>query len=137
MNGRALAVVVLVVLLVSGCFLSSEPPSALVVNNSADLLHQVLVGSTVFSENLGNCNTGCATGSKDVASGINAIAVHSHSAADPAGAGSLGAFRKELVYAVNIRTLDGAYCAELWELRGTDVVFNEDETRRFVDTTCQ
>ena len=94
------------------------------------------VGSVTFSENLSYCSDGCSTGFSDVAEGTNTITVKQTSASASVSVGSLGSFQKGNSYAVNIRTVNGSYCAELWQRLNTAPFFNNDTTRVLISTTC-
>ena len=135
----------LVLLLLSGLVVSScdlitpteEAPQVQVVNSSDGLIDHVDVGSVTFRGPLSDCTGGCSTGFSDVLEGSQPVTVYHTATSIPVSLGSIGPLVAGSRYAVNIRSISGGYCAELWDRTGnTDPIFNDDTTRVLLSSSC-
>lgn len=111
-------------------------PSCQVVNNSGTLIHKVFVGGVEFTENLSYCGDGCSTGFLDVPLGSNNIQLQQTSGGTMLELGDIGPFENGRHHAVNIRTLGGEFCAELWHRTDTNSEFNNDTSRTLISGNC-
>jgi hypothetical protein len=110
-----------------------------VVNNSGGDIDHVDVGSVTFRNPLSECEgTGCSTPFFDVSEGSHPVTVYQTATSPPDSLGSIGGFVAGRQYALNIRSISGSYCAELWNRpRNTNgPVFNDDTTRVLVSSSC-
>lgn len=124
------------------------PATAQVANNSGGRIDHVNVGNVTFTQNLSYnttqygsdngsyCGDGCSTGFTEVAEGTGAITVSQTTTSGAVQLGSLGPFQKNKYFSVNIRRVNGNYCAELWLKLDTSTIFNLDTTRVLVSSTC-
>jgi len=151
----------LLLLLLSGVVVSScqsgdeattpieEAPGLQVVNNSGGRIDHVTVGSVTFTQNLSYntslfstdngsfCGDGCSTGFSDVSEGSHPVTVYQTATSTPVSLGSSGSVVAGGFYAVNIRSMSGSYCAELWDRTGnTSPIFNNDAVRVLLSSSC-
>lgn len=114
-----------------------DAPIAQVVNNSGMTIHQVKVGSTLFSANLSRCSDGCSTGFKDVRTGRNNIMVKISATGPWTRIGSLRGFETCKKYAVNIvKRPPRNLCAVLYQRFNTDPTFQADKTKKKLGREC-
>ncbi len=111
-----------------------RPPISQVTNNAGVDVAVAKVGDVEFVENLSGCGDGCSTGFEDVLAGDNVISVQLSAGSAWEEIGTLGPFDREKAYSVNL--VQGAACAELWELGDTSVPFNETPDKAMVTTSC-
>ncbi len=113
------------------------PPATQVVNNSGIKLHQVKIGSIIFSRNLSRCSNGCSTGFKNIHPGKNRVYIKTSPHASWNQIGSVGNFKKCKKYAVNIiKKGKLLFCAELFQRSDTDLKFNQDKKRKKLSNAC-
>lgn len=95
------------------------------------------MGDTIFTLT-SRGSSGGSTGFSYVAEGTNTITVKQTSTSASVSVGSLGSFQKGISknYAMNIRTVSGSYCAELWQRLDTNSNFDDNTTRVLISTTC-
>ena len=117
--------------------LPSELPSAQVTNNSGNLLSFAWIDNVVFSENIGDCGSGCSTGFYEVPERNCSISIQPQDYTEPLLLGELGPFEVDMNYAVNITHTGSQYCAELWVRYQTSSTFNEDTSKQLQVSVCQ
>lgn len=132
-----LTIIIIIIGILIGIYLGTIRSSAQVVNNSGIPALKVEVGTVQFTEVIeGGCFEGCSSGFIDVSVGNNNIRFQ-QTDETMVELGDLGVFEAGSYYAVNIRTVAGTLCAELWIRHQTDREFNLDEENRdLVASTC-